>query len=140
MTILQRVWVLANLYEDDKRQHDYEQHKFEMVLQFINSDAFRQYKAMTSGKGPTLPREAAGEVDVEPASPEFLRMVEELPRRRVRNPAVRDEYIPKRLKELASTIERKNFSGVAVDKTVSESHSDMTLIRRVIPKRKQPYA
>jgi len=94
------------LAEDEKREYDFQQAKFDLLLQFIDSEGFGHYKDWREGKVRAPGREVnAGTTE----STDFCREVEELPAKRMSKPPLKEDYVAKRMKELMPRMERAQF-------------------------------
>lgn len=135
MVVLQRCWVLANILEDENREKEEKDRKLELLLQFIDGDLLKQYEDARAGKAMKL--QGDGEIDTKPAHSQFYDDVESLPGRRVSKPPMKEDYVARRMMELAGKLESKGLevSTPAVG-AAKPGEKQFTYERRVIPKKK----
>ena len=93
--------MLSNLAADEKFEAELDFNKLDILLQFTNPEIFQRYKAIREGRQVAPGPDVHGEVSQAPASPEFLDGIATLPERRIGKPAAKDEYVAKRMAEIA---------------------------------------
>lgn len=124
---------MANLNEDEKLEVERDRRKYDLLLQFIDGEMYKQYENLRSGKAPKITGD--GEIDNGPPESEFLDNVESLPSRRVGKPPVKDDYIAQRMLGLAGKLAAKGIEVSTPEVPVKPGEKTWTYERKVLRKK-----
>lgn len=124
VAVLKRAWVLSNIVEDERREYEEKDAKFDVLLQFIDGETFKKWKAVINAPSVDGGRESVVDEDIET-----------LPMRRLRKPEIVDTYIAKRMQELAGKLKASGVDiSTAEDEPVKKGEKTFFYKSVVVPR------
>jgi hypothetical protein len=123
--MLQRYWVLQNLLAEDSAAKKEESEKFDVLLSFIDGERLdKARKEMDKA-----PDEANSD-----GGAKALADIESLPSRRVSKPPLKEDYVAKRMQEMAAKLALRGIEVTTPESPRVEGERKFTYERKVIIK------